>query len=134
MQVGRREGGCDDRHEGRVHHGLCEGALHDDDDGGWVLHDEGETAGVGDGEALLESPEGCEGWASETRPLRHEVVEVEGERCPRVQEVVVGVEVRDLCDRLCHDDGQVRGVREEDHVFCHEEPKDPRIAPDPRKD
>jgi hypothetical protein len=59
MRVGRHEGGCDDRRGGRVHHALCEGALHDDD--GRVLHDEGEIGDAGGGEAPLESLVGCEG-------------------------------------------------------------------------
>lgn len=129
MQVGRREGDCgEDRHGVRVRHGLYERALHDGE-----VHDEGVLHGEdgGDGEALQESRGGYEGWASETKAHRHEVVE-DG-RLPRAREVE-----KVLCDHLCHD-GQGREVHgahvvhEEDHVFYRDEPKGPR-TPDPRKD
>lgn len=135
MRVGRHEGGCDDRRGDRVRHVLCEHALHGDEIHGeahcevhseGVLHDEG-----GDGDEVpQESQEECEGWASEMKAHRHEVVV--DERLPRAREV--GEEAKVLCG---HGDGQVREaahcVHEEDHVFCRDEPKGPRI-PDPQRD
>jgi len=135
MRVGRHEGGCDDHHGDRVHHGLCEHALHDGEVHGEAhgeVRDEGVLHGEGGdgGEALQESQEECEGWASEMKAHRHEVVV--DERLPRAREV--GEEAKVLCD---HGDGQVHevvhGVHEEGHVFYRDEPKAPRI-PDPQKD
>lgn len=139
MRVGRREGDCGDRRGGHVHRGLCEHALHDDEVRGGAhgeVHDEAvlRDEDGGDGEVPQESREECEGWASETKAHRREVEE--GRLLPRAREVV-GVE-RVLCGHLCHGDQghevhDVHEVPEEDHVFCRDEPKGPRI-PDRRKD